>query len=201
MFRYSRGHQDITCQGCHESIHGLYPTTQIDTTSYNQAASMNADGSHGPLKCAACHQANSNGVIAWADKLAYKGTKISGNFDTAVSWMHTFDDAADPTVAVCRNCHDDKSSDVSETKGDWLEHTMKRRVPRAIMDKVEMKLLGHVSGATNPLSTVCRGCHSDKSSDVSCSKGEWLDHLSEGRVSESVWEAVATMKTGGTCGY
>jgi len=201
LFRYSRGHQDITCQGCHESIHGLYPTTQIDTTSYNQAASMNPDGSHGPLKCAACHQANSNGVIAWADKLAYKGTKISGNFDTAVSWMHTFDDAADPTVAVCRNCHDDKSSDVSETKGDWLEHTMKRRVPREIMDKVEVKLLGHVSGATNPLNTVCRGCHDDKSSDVRCSKGEWLDHLSEGRVSQAVWEAVSTLKTGGTCGY
>jgi len=78
---------------------------------------------------------------------------------------------------------------------------MKGRVSRSMMDKVETRLLGHVSGATNPLNTVCLGCHDDKSSDVSCSKGEWLDHLAEGRVSESVWEAVATMQTGGTCGY
>ena len=25
LMRYTRGHQDISCQGCHESIHGLYP--------------------------------------------------------------------------------------------------------------------------------------------------------------------------------
>ena len=30
LMRYSRGHQDITCQGCHESIHGLYPVTPVD---------------------------------------------------------------------------------------------------------------------------------------------------------------------------
>ena len=52
LIRYSRGHRDITCQGCHESTHGLYPVTpNIDTTTYAQAASMNTDGSHGPLKC------------------------------------------------------------------------------------------------------------------------------------------------------
>jgi hypothetical protein len=33
LMRYSRGHQDITCQGCHESTHGLYPVTPtIDST-------------------------------------------------------------------------------------------------------------------------------------------------------------------------
>ncbi len=59
LMRYSRGHQDISCQGCHESIHGLYPVTPtIDTTSYAQAANLNADGSHGPVKCGACHQVN-----------------------------------------------------------------------------------------------------------------------------------------------
>ena len=41
LMRYSRGHQDISCQGCHESIHGLYPVTpNIDTTSYAQAAAL-----------------------------------------------------------------------------------------------------------------------------------------------------------------
>ena len=27
LMRYSTGHQGVTCQGCHESIHGLYPVT------------------------------------------------------------------------------------------------------------------------------------------------------------------------------
>ncbi len=63
LMRYSRGHQDITCQGCHESIHGLYPVTPtIDTTSYAQAANLNADGSHGPVKCSACHAVDNEGI-------------------------------------------------------------------------------------------------------------------------------------------
>ena len=60
LMRYSKGHQGVTCQGCHESIHGLYPVTPaIDTTSYAQAAALNADGSHGPLKCGTCHTVDS----------------------------------------------------------------------------------------------------------------------------------------------
>ena len=56
LSRYTRGHQNISCQGCHESIHGLYPVgPAIDNTSYAQAAALNADGSHGPIKCGACH--------------------------------------------------------------------------------------------------------------------------------------------------
>ena len=67
LMRYSFGHQGISCQGCHESIHGLYPVgPAIDNTSYAQAAALNADGSHGPLKCGTCHQVdNSNGVPTW----------------------------------------------------------------------------------------------------------------------------------------
>ena len=44
LMRYSKGHQGISCQGCHESIHGLYPVTPtIDSTSYAQAAALNPD--------------------------------------------------------------------------------------------------------------------------------------------------------------
>jgi cysteine-rich repeat protein len=59
--RYTKGHHGIACQACHESIHGLYPVyadadgNTIDPTTYNQAAALNPDGSHGPVKCAACH--------------------------------------------------------------------------------------------------------------------------------------------------
>ena len=66
LIRYSFGHQGISCQGCHESIHGLYPVgPAIDNTTYAQAAALNGDGSHGPLKCGTCHQVDVNGIPNW----------------------------------------------------------------------------------------------------------------------------------------
>jgi len=204
MFRYSRGHQDITCQGCHESIHGLYPTTTIDRTSYDQAASMNTDGSHGPLKCGACHKVNSAGVPTFIRNIKYQGQSIQGDFDAAVSFAHTFTDEADPRDSVCRNCHGDRRNKVSSTNDEWLEHAYKGRVARQTMDKVEISQLGHVSGDPafeDPLKTVCVSCHHDKSHEVSCSEKEWKEHLTSGRVSEPVWEAVSRSLAGSTCGY
>jgi hypothetical protein len=211
LFRYTRGHQDITCQGCHESIHGLYPVTPpgyvpgstkaIDQTSWDQAASMNTDGSHGPLKCGACHAVSDKGVPAFIVNLKYNGQSVKNNFDRAVSWAHTFTEGADPTQDLCLNCHNDRSSKVSCSNGEWTEHALKGRVSRSQMDEVENKLLLGVCGSTDPLNTVCLSCHEDHSDDVSCSRRGWLRHLDSGRVAESVWEAVSTMKTGGTCGY
>ena len=235
LFRYTRGHRDITCQGCHESTHGLYPVTpDIDTTTYAQAASMNTDGSHGPLKCGACHDAKSNGVMSWASRLTYQNTKISQDFDKAVSWMHTATDEADPRADICTNCHEDQADEICEGGGGhdghdgyyttswgggggggsscdwndkWLEHTMKGRVSRNTMDKVEIAEVGNVAGdpaVEDPLRTVCRSCHDDESRHVSCSgrdSTEWKEHLVEGRVSQAVWEYVSTKKAGSTCGW
>ncbi|MDX1697065.1 MAG: hypothetical protein R3308_02210, partial [Thiohalobacterales bacterium] len=75
------------------------------------------------------------------------------------------------------------------------------RVSRAMMDRVEIELLGQVAGSTNPLNTVCRECHGDESDEVSCGDSEWRRHLSRGRVAESVWEAVSESLTGSTCGW
>ncbi|RMG35076.1 MAG: hypothetical protein D6720_07835 [Gammaproteobacteria bacterium] len=101
LMRYTKGHAGIACQGCHESIHGLYPVTpDVDKTTYAQAASYNPDGSHGPLKCAACHVTNSDGVplIAKhqpdeeevADRHEWKGKPIEHDFEAAVQWMHAY---------------------------------------------------------------------------------------------------------------
>ena len=215
LMRYSRGHRDISCQGCHESIHGLYPVTpDIDTTTYKQAAALNADGSHGPLKCATCHDVNSHGVPSivcapgdesgecdGGDGLHFNGTPIYNNFDAAVSWAHTFTDEADPTQDICLNCHEDETHKVSANEEEWLEHSMKKRVTRKIMDQVEVSLLGAVAGSTDPLNTVCRGCHSDESDEVACNEKEWKEHLLEGRVADSVWEQVSVSLTGSTCGW
>ena len=89
--RYSKGHSGLACQSCHESIHGLYPVTpNVDVTTYRQATQYNPDGSHGPLKCAACHQTNKEGVPFIANKKehVWNGKEILHDYDAAVSWMH-----------------------------------------------------------------------------------------------------------------
>jgi mono/diheme cytochrome c family protein len=89
--RYSKGHSGLACQSCHQSIHGLYPVTPTtDVTTYKQAAQYNPDGSHGPFKCAACHETNKEGVPNIADKKehVWNGKPILHDFDAAVSWMH-----------------------------------------------------------------------------------------------------------------
>ncbi|MGE5240378.1 MAG: hypothetical protein ACM3NI_01920 [Bacteroidota bacterium] len=205
LFRYSRGHRDITCQGCHESIHGLYPVTpDVDTTTYAQAASMNTDGSHGPLKCGACHVTNSKGVPSMISNLTYNGTRIAKNFDQAVGWAHTFTNEADPTKDLCLNCHKDNSKLVSSTDEKWLMHANDGKVSRKIMDQVEIKLLGHVSGdpaAQNPLTTTCVSCHEERSIKVSCNDTMWKEHVTRGRVATTVWEYVSKARTGSTCGW
>ena len=205
LMRYSRGHQDISCQGCHESIHGLYPVTPlIDTTSYAQAASLNHDGTHGPLKCGTCHEVGNDGIPDWVRDLQYQGRDVKDSFDDAVSWMHTYTAEADPRQDVCLNCHDDESDEVSWREDHWLEHTDKGRTSRQTMDRVEILQQGFVSGdpdVQNPLNTVCVGCHSDESDEVACNDEEWKEHLIEGRVAEKVWTYVSETLTGSSCGW
>ena len=93
LMRYSKGHAGLACQACHQSIHGLYPVSpRADTTTYKQAPQYNPDGSHGPFKCAACHEVNEHGVPYLADPnkkdYQYKGKPIAYDYDLAVQWMH-----------------------------------------------------------------------------------------------------------------
>ncbi len=211
--RYSRGHQDISCQGCHESIHGLYPVTpNIDTTSYAQAAALNHDGSHGPLKCGTCHEVGDNDIPTWVEDLQYEGQPVAGNFDRAVSWMHTFTAEADPRQDVCLNCHGDENDEIVKVSNsgrnnwdnEWIEHADKGRTSRQTMDTVEILTVGHVAGDPafeNPLNTVCTSCHGNESGSVDCNDAEWKEHLTEGRVAEIVWEHVSTDLAGSTCGW
>ncbi|MEN8800585.1 MAG: hypothetical protein ABF297_01295, partial [Thiogranum sp.] len=216
LMRYSRGHQDITCQGCHESIHGLYPVTPtIDNTSYAQAAALNHDGTHGPLKCGTCHQVDGSGIPTLvcgpgdtAGKcdggpgIQYAGAPIEGDIDASTSWAHTFTDEASPLAAggLCTNCHGDESGGicgVGENCQGWLEHSMEGRVTRTLMDKTEIEANGSVFTTTNGINGVCTGCHGNKSGDVSCNNREWKEHLTEGRVAQSVWEQVTALLAAG----
>jgi len=206
--RYSRGHQDVTCQGCHESTHGLYPVTAlIDTTSYDQAASMNTDGSHGPLNCGACHETDESGVNPAAQELEYQGQIIGTDFDAAVSWSHTYTDEADPRDGICLRCHGDNRNNIDCNERKWTEHTRTGRVSRDTMDKAELAQLGYVCGdvdaGQDPYTTVCVTCHGNRQNNLArrgCTK-KWKNHLIEGRSSEKVWEQISTENTGDTCGW
>ena len=218
LMRYSRGHQDVTCQGCHESIHGLYPVTPtIDTTSYAQAAALNHDGTHGPLKCGTCHQVDASGIPTLVcgpgdntgkcdggPGIQYAGAPIEGDFDAAVSWAHTFTDEASPLAdgGLCTNCHVGTGKysrdNVLPTNGDWLEHSQAGRVTRTLMDKTETELTG---GVFTVADGVCTGCHNnDRLNLVSCNgqAGQrWRQHLTFGRVAQSVWEDVTAAEAAG----
>jgi len=223
LMRYSRGHQDVTCQGCHESIHGLYPVTPtIDNTTYAQAAALNNDGSHGPLKCASCHtHVNADQVPTWVDGLSYTdpvnggpAVAVINDFDAAVSWAHTYTDEADPRASVCQNCHSDFSGAIATESEEWQIHAMVNRVSRLAMDDAEFNQ-GAVAGVPDPANpytraggqpTVCRACHGSEGG-LSCTGGrgaEWKRHLTQGRVSEAVWEEVSLASPGTgntTCGW
>jgi hypothetical protein len=210
LMRYSTGHQGVSCQGCHESIHGLYPVTPtIDTTSYAQAAALNGDGSHGPLKCGTCHAVNGSGVPNWiVTSSRWTGGQVTSDFDGAVGWAHTFTEDASVLDTTCLNCHgvqgDNWSKIVNEPSGTWLRHAMDGRTSREMMDKAQIEKLGHVYGEQNTRTTVCEGCHGDEWNSVSCSgedSTEWRQHLTQGRVSQSIWEYVTKQRTGSTCGW
>lgn len=215
LMRYSRGHQDISCQGCHESIHGLYPVSPaIDTTSYAQAAALNADGSHGPLKCGTCHEVDGEGIPTWIGGGAV-GSQIA-SFDDAVTWAHTYTAEANVLNSTCQNCHGVNGEfgaaniDTDSVPADWtevadheegfLKHADLGFTSRLMMDKAETLVLGSVYGSTDGSDGVCQGCHEDESDEVSCNS-EWLEHLAQGRVAEPVWEHVSLIRTGTRCGW
>jgi hypothetical protein len=219
LMRYSRGHQDISCQGCHESIHGLYPVTpNIDTTTYAQAAALNHDGSHGPLKCGTCHEVDRNGIPTWMSGVRYNGSRIR-TYDDAVAWAHTFTDEVSPLEpdGVCENCHGDRSGSIDETSGKWLRHSFVGRIGRQIQDKAEIDAMGHVAGGTyvdaddlaGLTSNVCAACHSLQggpsggfASLATCDNATWKSHNIDGRLSEKVWEYVSKKQnSGSTCGW
>jgi len=213
LMRYSRGHQDISCQGCHESIHGLYPVTPaIDTTSYAQAANLNADGSHGPVKCGSCHASN-NGIPTWLrSSTRWEGGQIGNNFDAAVTWAHTYTEEQSVLTSTCLNCHGVQGnnwSEVNPRESSYTEHAWKseKDIPRSMMDKAETELYGAPFTSADGSTGVCLSCHGNAVEDqqnngVKSCTNEWKLHLTQGRVAQSTWEHVTDVQTGGgTCGW
>jgi hypothetical protein len=143
-----------------------YSSKAVDQTTWDQAAGMNTDGSHGSLKCGACHEVNTADIPTWVDNLRYNGSQVSGNFDRAVSWMHTYTDEATQSDGVCLNCHgdpafedprntacrgrhDDEWSAVSCTGSEssqWKRHLTEGRVAPSVWEQVSITRTGSTCG-------------------------------------------------------
>ncbi len=58
LFRFSKGHGGIFCEGCHGSTHAVWPN--IDPTANDNVAAVSLQGYRGVIKeCTACHASGS----------------------------------------------------------------------------------------------------------------------------------------------
>jgi len=118
--------------------------------------------------------------------------------------------------STCQNCHGvwkDGSEDwdvVNATEPEYLEHAMIGRTSRQMMDKAQISLHGHVLGTTpeerNQLCTTCHAAARNGSKPNYLNKVKncgipWMQHLTQGRVSQSVWEDVTEKQAGKLCGW
>lgn len=90
LYRYSKAHGDLTCQTCHESAHGLYPTRYdgpnrtVDITTHEQALQYSPDGKYtGPVTCAACHTVNKKGI-----PVQLANTRYAKDYWASVTLIH-----------------------------------------------------------------------------------------------------------------
>ncbi|RMF77490.1 MAG: hypothetical protein D6739_12715 [Nitrospirae bacterium] len=90
LARLSRAHAGITCYGCHQATHGLWPVNPLghDEASPQQALQYNADGTAGPVQCSACHRTTPSGVPLVARERRYRGRVVGDDYEAAVAWAH-----------------------------------------------------------------------------------------------------------------
>jgi formate-dependent nitrite reductase cytochrome c552 subunit len=188
-------------------------TPNIDTTTYAQAANLNADGSHGPVKCGSCHADDNNGIPTWLrNSTRWEGGQISGSFDAAVTWAHTYTDEQSVLISTCLNCHGVQGTNWSEVQpgnGSYMNHAMSsssKDLPRGMMDKAEMALNDGVvfgfnadgTANTGQRTQACQACHGQELGSQTCDT-EWKEHLTQGRVSQALWEELSAPLGG--CGW
>ena len=75
------------------SIHGLFPANPLgpDPTTYKQATLLNPDGTAGPVKCAACHVVDAEGVPTNVNKamfVLFPDDEYPTRYDKAVGLSH-----------------------------------------------------------------------------------------------------------------
>jgi len=104
LYRYSKGHGDLTCSACHGSTHAIYPSSHLE----DNLQSITIQGHEGTIaECTSCHST--------MPRTAYEGPHGLHSIDAW--WVDEHGDYAEKNLASCAACHGKEylGSDLSKT--------------------------------------------------------------------------------------
>jgi hypothetical protein len=96
LYRLSKGHGGVMCEGCHNSTHAVWPNQQ--TRANDNIAAMQLQGHTGTLiECTACHAAGSLGrTLGGPHGMHPVGEK---------RWNEGHAELAEKNLGQCKSCH------------------------------------------------------------------------------------------------
>jgi len=134
LFRFSKGHGGVSCEGCHGSTHAEWPNA--NPAANDNVAAAQIQGHTGPIiECAACH----------ADSLPSNLNGPHGMHKIASSFLDGHGDLYQNNPSSCRTCH-----------GANLLGTV---LARAADDRT-FTHEGHAYNLTKGQQIACNACHS-----------------------------------------
>ncbi len=134
LYRYSKGHGGVTCEGCHGSTHAEWPNP--DPAANDNVAAVQIQGHSGPIvECATCH----------ADNLGVNLNGPHGMHSMSASFVNGHEDLFEQNQAACKACH-----------GLNLQGTV---LSRAADDRTYTHD-GHTYNLTKGQQIACNTCHS-----------------------------------------
>ena len=139
LYRYSKGHGEMTCSACHGSTHAIYPSSRPE----DNIQSIDAQGHAGTIgECTACH-----GVVPRTADKGPHGMHTVGQW-----WVDEHGDyAEDGGSAGCTACHG------SDYRGSPLSKTMAARTYDADDYGIKTFAAGHMVS--------CYDCHDGPDGD------------------------------------
>ncbi|WP_082054144.1 IPT/TIG domain-containing protein [Methyloterricola oryzae] len=97
LFRHSKGHGGIACEGCHGSTHAIWPTDDLKNPNDNVAA-KHVQGHSGTLmECTTCHRKD-------AVPMGLDGPHGMHPVDDQ-RWVSGHEDYAEHNLSACSACH------------------------------------------------------------------------------------------------
>lgn len=143
LFRHSKGHGGIACEGCHGSTHAIWPGDEATQPNDNQAA-IKLQGHVGTLgECSTCHRSGSL-------PLTLNGPHGLHNIGDA-RWTEQHDDFYERNKRSCQSCHG------ADLRGTVLS--------RAAVDRTYTLEHGKTQFVARGTPVGCYTCHSGPDDD------------------------------------
>jgi len=136
LYRFSKGHGEIMCEGCHGSTHAVWPNA--DTDANDNVASKMLQGYMGTIiECTTCHESGSL-------PLTTNGPHGLHNVNDARWYDDGHEDYYENSESSCKACH-----------GQNLAGTPLAKMPTARTFRVEDKTVAYAKGDL----VRCDRCH------------------------------------------